>query len=269
MNKVVRSSANIFKNVKGSLAKSFFSYLSLCLMSLSRPLEDEPFAIVSEPKRPILESSISLQAPKTPVTSEETYRLPAATSEARLGSAADLFVGQSEAQSGRISRSVQKEPWSRKRKEMEAEIQMDELESIMSEDMDFFDEPPSDKGQQAQPIQHSSAEKKQGLDIIEASFASKRQRVSCEENGNTKKPQRGLEKESASLKNQSQKSEQLIVSVKTEQVHPLEAKTTYRESSKPPEVSSATTSTKIEPIEDEASFIEVRTYFFSVLLLIQ
>lgn len=225
-------------------------------MSSSRPLEDEPFAIVPEPKRPVLGSSISLQAPKTPVTSEDTYRVPAATSEARLGSASDLFIGPSEA-----PQSVQKVPWSRKRKEMEAEIQMDELESIMSEDMDFFDEPHTDKGQQAQPIQHSSAEKKQGLELVEASSASKRQRTDREENGSSKKPQRGLEKEFASLKNQSQKAEQLIVSVKTEPVHPVEAKTTYREPSKPPEMSSASTSTNIEPLEDDdASFIEVRTY---------
>lgn len=227
-------------------------------------MEDEPSAIVSEPKRPVLESSISIQAPNTSVTSKETYRVPAATSQAPLGSAADLFVGQSEAQSVRVSHTVQVEPQSRKRKEMEAEIRMDELESIMSEDMDCFDEPPSDKGQQAQPITHSSTEKKQGLDNVEALSASKRQRVHLKENGTNKRPQGGLEKES---KNNRQKSEQHIVSIKTEQVNPLEYRTTYHESSKAPEVSSATTSKNIEPFEDD----EVRTccQSDSVLLFMQ
>lgn len=227
------------------------SYPSLCFILSSRPLEDEPFAIVSEPKRPVLESSISIQAPNTSVTSKETYRVPAATSQAPLGSAADLFVGQSEAQSARVSHTVQVEPQSRKRKEMEAEIQMDELESIMSEDMDCFDELPSDKGQQAQPITHSSTEKEQGLDNVEALSASKRQRVHLKENGTNKRPQGVLEKESASLKNNGQKSEQHIVSIKTEHVHPLEYRTTYHESSKAPEVSSATTSKNIEPFKDD------------------
>ncbi|XP_070768184.1 nibrin [Enoplosus armatus] len=238
---------------KQSTLTSFFQPVNK-----KRPLEDELFAIMSEPKRPVLESSISIQAPDTSVMSKATYsrsdRVPAATSQTDpLGSAADLFVGRSEAQSDRVSRSVQEEPRSRKRKEMDAEIQLAELESIMSEDMDCFDEQPSDnQGQQAQLIMHSSTEKKQGLNTVEAS--SKRQRVHLEENVTNKRPQVGLKEESH--KKHSQKSEQHIVSIKTEQVDPLEYRTTDHESRRPPEVS-ASTSKNIEPFEDdEVSFIE-------------
>lgn len=191
---------------------------------------------MSEPKRPVLESSLSVQAPNT----------PAATSLTPMGSAADLFVGRSEAD--RVSHAVQEEPQSRKRKEMEAEIQIDELESIMSEDMDCFDE---------QSITHSFAEQKQSLNTAESS--SKRQRVHLEEKGSNKRTQLGLERESGTHKGHSQKSEHHIVSVKTEQVHPFEYRTAYHESSKPPEASSASTSKNIDAFEDdEASFIEVR-----------
>lgn len=236
---------------------NIYSYPSLCFLLSLRPLEDELFAVMSEPKRPVLESSISIQAPNTSVTSKETYsrsdRVPAATSQAPVGSAADLFVGRAGGLSDRVSHAAQEEPRSRKRKGMEAEIQMDELESIMSEDMDYFDEPSSgNQDHKAQLIMHSSTEQKQGLNTVEAS--SKRQRVHLEENGANKRPHVGLEKESGSHKKHSQKSEQHIVSIKTEQVHPSEYRTTYRESSKP-----ASTSENIEPFEDDdASFIEVR-----------
>lgn len=131
---------------------------------------------------------------------------------------------------------------------MEAEIQMDELESIMSEDMDCFDEPPSDEGQQARPTKRSSAEKKRA-DVVPA---SKKQRVTLEENGTSKRPQGDLGKESASIKS-SHVTEEHIVSVKKEQVHPSE----YG-SSKPPEASwDADIMNPLE--EDEASFVEVTT----------
>lgn len=219
-----------------------------------RPLEDDPFAAMSEPKRPVRESSI------TSVQSKETYhhsdQVPAATSQTPLGSAADLFVGRSEDQSDRLSHAVQVEPRSRKRKEMEEEIQMDELESIMSLDMDCFDEEPSgNQGQQAQPIMHRSSEKKHGLNTVQAS--SKRQRVNLDENRTNERPQVELETESGSHRKHSQKSEQHIISIKTEQAHPLEDRTTYHESSKPLEVTTASSIENIEPFEDDdASFIE-------------
>ncbi len=128
---------------------------------------------------------------------------------------------------------------------MEEDIQMDELESIMSLDMDGFDEQPShNQGQQAQPITPSSTKNKHGLNTMEASSSSKRQRVHVEENRTNKRP--------------LEKPEQQIVSIKTEQVSPVKDMTTYHESSKRPGVTSVSTNKNVEPFEDDdASFIEV------------
>lgn len=218
-----------------------------------RALEDEFSAVMSEPKRPALESFFSIKTPDTSVTSKEmtsrSDRVRAATSQTPLGSAADLFMGQSDAPSERVSHAAKGEPLSRKRKEMEEVIQMDELESIMSEDMDWFDEKP-------QARMHSSTEQKQAT--VEASSSSKRQRIQREESGITsQRLQVGLEKESGTNKNQSVKTEQHIVSIKTEQLDPSEYRTTNHESSKPPKMSSASKNQNLEPFdEDDASFIE-------------
>eukprot|EP00064_Thunnus_orientalis_P005659 superscaffoldBa00000566_g5673 len=220
-----------------------------------RALEDEFSAVMSEPKRPALESFFSIKTPDTSVTSKEmtsrSDRVRAATSQTPLGSAADLFMGQSDAPSERVSHAAKGEPLSRKRKEMEEVIQMDELESIMSEDMDWFDEKP-------QARMHSSTEQKQAT--VEASSSSKRQRIQREESGIiSQRLQVGLEKESGTNKNQSRKTEQHIVSIKTEQLDPSEYRTTNHESSKPPKMSSASKNQNLEPFdEDDASFIEVR-----------
>lgn len=178
-----------------------------------------------------------------------THRGPATVSQTPLGSAADLFAGRSEARS--------EEPQSRKRKEMEDVIQMEELESIMSEDMDCFDEQPSiNQGQQAKP-EHSSAKQKQVLNTAESS--SKRQRVNLEKNGITnQRPHAGSEKESSLQKN-SQRSEQHAVRIKTEPADPADCTTANRGSSKLEEMSSASTSKDVIPFEeDDVSFIEVR-----------
>ncbi|XP_004541380.2 nibrin [Maylandia zebra] len=219
--------------------------------SKKRHLEDEPSAVTSEPKRPALASSVTARAPHTPAMSEEipplTHRGPATVSQTPLGSAADLFAGRSEARS--------EEPQSRKRKEMEDVIQMEELESIMSEDMDCFDEQPSiNQGQQAKP-EHSSAKQKQVLNTAESS--SKRQRVHLEKNGITnQRPQAGSEKESSLQKN-SQRSEQHAVRIKTEPADPADCTTANRGSSKLEEMSSASTSKDVIPFEeDDVSFIE-------------
>ncbi|XP_033496569.2 nibrin isoform X1 [Epinephelus lanceolatus] len=220
-----------------------------------RPLEDELCAVTSESKRPVLESSISIQAPNSSATSEETYsrsgRAPATTSQTALGSAADLFVGRSE-----VPQAVPEQPRSRKRKELEEDIHMDELESIMSLDMDFGDEQPSgNQGQKAPLTVHSTTKQKQSSNTVEASSSSKRQRVLVEETGKNQRLQVGLEKESDSHKHQ--KSPPHIVSIKKEQVDPLEHRKTNQESSKPQEVSSASTSKNLQPFDsDEASFIE-------------
>ncbi|XP_053182770.1 nibrin [Scomber japonicus] len=225
-----------------------------------RPLEDELSAVMSEPKRPVLESSFSIQASDTSVTSKEmpacSDRVPATTSQTPLGSAADLFTGRSEAPSDRVSHAAKKESVSKKRKGMEEEIQIDELESIMSEDMDWFDDKPSGN-QSPQARMHSSTEKKQALTTVEALPSSKRQRVQQEESGVTnQRLQVGLKKESGTNKGQSQQTEQHIVSIKTEPLYPSENRTTNHESSKSPEVSSASKNQNLKPFEEDESFIE-------------
>ncbi|XP_056300371.1 nibrin isoform X2 [Pseudoliparis swirei] len=220
-----------------------------------RPLEEEPFSFMSEPKRPALDTDAK-QTPNTSARSNEASscsdRAPVAICQTPLGSTADLFVGRSEAQPNRVSHAVHEEPCSRKRKEMEAEIQMDELEALMSEDMDFLDEQPSgNQGQQAQLETLKSTEQKLSLNTVAASSSSKRQRVQLEEHVKNQKPQVGLGKE------KKQTSGQHIVTIKTEQVDPVEYKTTNKGSSTRPEVSSASTSKDIQPFEDDdSSFIE-------------
>ncbi|KAK2844576.1 hypothetical protein Q5P01_011235 [Channa striata] len=227
-----------------------------------RPLEDE-CSTGSEPKRPVMESSIRMQAPNTSIKSKELYthsdRAPAATLQTSMGSGPDLFTGRSEVPLQKVSHTGQKEPQSRKRKDMDAEIQIDELMSIMSEDMDCFDEQPlHNQGHQAQPVVQSSIKQKQGLNTTEVSFLTKRQRLNREEvEGNQRPQQMGLEKDPGSNEDQRQKSEQQIVSIKKDKVHPLEYRTTKHESSKPPESSFASTSKDLQPFDDDdASFVE-------------
>lgn len=221
-------------------------------VSKKRPLEDEDelSAVMSEPKRPVLESPITARAPNISTTSEESASLPhrgfEAVSQTSLRSASDLFVGRSEASS--------EEPRNRKRKEMEDVIQMEELESIMSEDMDCFDEKPSiNQGQQAKLVPNS-AKQKQFLNTVESS--SKRQRVHLEENGTANQRTQGPEKES-SLHKSGKRSEQHGVCIKTEPIHPTDYMTTDQESTKPAELSSASKSKNVIPFEeDDVSFIE-------------
>uniref|UniRef100_A0A3Q3Q4A4 Nibrin n=1 Tax=Monopterus albus TaxID=43700 RepID=A0A3Q3Q4A4_MONAL len=214
-----------------------------------------PSMVVDETVLPAPSQNITAYAPNTEPS--QGYRLafchashinkvPAATSQTTLVSEDNLFTG--------LSSTAQEKPQSRKRKEMEAEIEMEELESIMSEDMDCIDEQLSgNRGQQAGLIMQSSAEQKPGLTTLEASSLSKRQRVHREENGSNQRPKDGLEKD------QRQKPEQHVVSIKTEQVHPSQYRKTNQESSKLPPMSSASTSKNIQPFEDdEASYIEVR-----------
>ncbi|XP_035019776.1 nibrin [Hippoglossus stenolepis] len=222
---------------KQSILTSFFQP-----SNKKRPLDDDFSEVMSEPKRPVQASSISrMPALNTSVTSKETSsRLPAATSQTPLGSGAHLFAGRSE---DRVSHAAQEEPQGRKRKEMEAEIQMDELESIMSEDMDFFDEPPSSKqGQHAQPKWQSSTGQRQGFNMEEAPSSSKKQRVHAEDSEANRRP---LENKSGSNKNQSKPSEQFPVSIKKEKVDPSENTTTNHESIQSKNVQ-----------QDEPSYIE-------------
>ncbi|XP_054638188.1 nibrin [Dunckerocampus dactyliophorus] len=98
-----------------------------------RPLDEELSAVTSAPKRPVPESNIN-----TTFVSEDTpscsNKAPAASSQNPMCSDDDFFVGRSASSSERASHT------SRKRKEMEEEIDVAELEFIMSEEMDSFDE---------------------------------------------------------------------------------------------------------------------------------
>ncbi|KAG7242246.1 hypothetical protein INR49_024292 [Caranx melampygus] len=209
--------------------------------------KDESSNTGSEAKRPVLSSPISrLQSATTSVTPKETYshsnRPSAAVAQTSVESGVDLFT-----------HTGQQVPQGRKRKEMEENIKLEELEILMSEDMDLFDEQPSAKErQQAQLTEKSSAEQKQSFNVVKTSSSSKRQCLHVEDGDTNQR------RESGSHKNQSQKSEQHIISIKTEPMDPSEHITTNHEPSKPSIVSSASKGGKdILPFEeDEASFIE-------------
>ncbi|XP_008285978.1 nibrin [Stegastes partitus] len=197
-------------------------------VSKKRPLEDDFLSdVMSEPKRPVLEPPATFQKPNT---ATEIPSLPLrGVSETPPESESDLFTSRPD------------ERQNRKRKEMEEEIQMEELESIMSEGMDCFDEQLSDDQT------HSSAKQKQGLSTEEAS--SKRQRLQRKENETTKRQsgQVGLEKTSSLHHNQG--SEQHVVTVKTEPVDPTDYRTTTEEFRKPAE--KPTARKNIKPFEDD------------------
>ncbi|XP_038850946.1 nibrin-like isoform X2 [Salvelinus namaycush] len=132
-------------------------------------------------------------------TSNPTHP-PTGRSQGQHSSGAHLFPGQTEALSEGFSNPAQQGLQSRKRKEMEeetkgggaSEIEMDELESIMSEDMDESDEPMSasqgqrlklteqsstNQGQRSQLMDKSSTNRKQLLETVELTSANKKQRV--------------------------------------------------------------------------------------------
>ncbi|XP_020497593.3 nibrin [Labrus bergylta] len=214
-----------------------------------RPMEDDLSAVMSEPKRPVLESSTRIQKQHSSVeSSSRSERVPAVTSQESAG---DLFVVPPEAESHRVSHSIQDGPRSGKRKEMEAEIQMDELESIMSEDMDFFDEPPSGKRvEKARSVTISSTEQKHFVNTGKTSSISKRQRIDVEEHERIERPQTSLQEESGS-KMQHNKPSGNITSIKTERVSP-EYRKSYHESS----VAAKVLSKEIEPFEDDEAFLK-------------
>uniref|UniRef100_A0A1A8APW8 Nibrin n=1 Tax=Nothobranchius furzeri TaxID=105023 RepID=A0A1A8APW8_NOTFU len=194
-----------------------------------RPLEDDLSAATPGPKRPAPESSVTEKNSAT--VSEEMPSLalgsPPAVPETLLESHADLFVRRSE-------------PQSRKRKEMGGAIQIEELESIMSEDMDDFDDVlPASPVQQEQPAPQRSGKQKKSCDLAESS--SKKQRVSVDERRPSRpRPRVDLKKESGFLQNQGERAELHIDSVKTE-----------------PLTSAACSNPNAEPSEEEdASFIE-------------
>lgn len=216
-----------------------------------RPLEDDLSPVMSEPKRPLLDSSARLQKPQSSKEAlSESDRVPAAASPE---SAADLFVGLSD----RVSHSIQEKQRSIKRKEMEADISIEELESIMSEDMDCFDEQPSvNEGHQS--IRLSSAKQKQNFNPVEASSASKRQRIHEEEREGheaDKRSQSGLEKEPDSQLIHNRANDKICI--KTEREDPSEHRSSHNETIKPlevPENRTASKSKEMQPFEDDEAF---------------
>lgn len=219
--------------------------LSLCILCLLRLLEDDLSAVMSEPKRPVPESFITTQDLNTSSVPKQMpsvpLRGPPAVSETPLDSPADLF--QSEVRP--------EKPQSRKRKEVEEDIPMEELESIMSMDIDGFDDILScNPSQQEQLKVHGLAQQNQGT----AESSSKRQRISQKENGTSRQnPEVDLKKKSNFQQDKREQAEQRKVSVKTEPLQVTENLRNQLESSKPG------TNTNTKPFEDEASFIEVRT----------
>ncbi|KAF7669724.1 hypothetical protein LDENG_00146990 [Lucifuga dentata] len=207
-----------------------------------RPLEEELSALMSEPKRAALAETA-----------------PATRTQSPLVSGADLFMVRSETLSDRTSHTAQEELQGRKRKEMEAEIEMEELESIMSEDMDCFDEHISaSQTQQAQIKDWKSAGQKQALNTAEPSSSNKRQRLHSEDNGRPNlKPQGDQEKVSGSTSNKCKNTEEQMSSFKSQQLQATENRTTNQMSSKlRVEMSSNKNHTSQPFKEEEISFIE-------------
>ncbi|XP_014839963.1 PREDICTED: nibrin [Poecilia mexicana] len=214
-----------------------------------RPLEEESSDIMSAPKRPAPESSASSKDTNSLGVSKKMPSLPlegpSAVSETPLESASDLFSGRAE--------RLEEEPRSRKRKEMEEEvIKMEELESIMSEDMDYLgDESPSGHGQKEEvTVRRGLAKQMQSSHTVESS--AKKQRVYQEQTvGAGQRPGLGLDKE-RSQQNLGEQSDRHVVSNKTDNnISP------NHDSSRPPKMPAATATEEKKVFEDDdASFIE-------------
>ncbi|XP_054903415.1 nibrin [Poeciliopsis prolifica] len=213
-----------------------------------RPLEEESSDIMSAPKRPAPESSISLKDTNSLRVSKKMPSLPlegpSAVYETPLESVSDLFSGRAE--------HLTEEPRSRKRKEMEEEIKMEELESIMSEDMDYLDdESPSSHGQKEEVMVHYGlAEQKKSSHSVESK--TKKQRVHQEQTARkSQRPCLGLDKQH-SQQNLGEQSDRHDVSSKTDNnISP------NHDSSRPPKTPAASESTeKKVSVDDDASFIE-------------
>lgn len=201
-----------------------------------------------------------MEVPQNSVTLRGAQRLPAVTSQR---SEADLFVPEPVPQPGAVFKKVQEEPRSRKRKEMDEEIDMDELESLMSED--FFDEVPAEKGQpvQAAATAFSLTEKKQAPLFVDESSSSKKQRFRLEEPGSSAAARGCLEKNTTPPTNSSRENKQPLVSIKTEPVRSPESRALRLDSSKVLRVETANSSPAILPFEDNdnGSLIEVKHTF--------
>uniref|UniRef100_A0A3Q2QWD4 Nibrin n=1 Tax=Fundulus heteroclitus TaxID=8078 RepID=A0A3Q2QWD4_FUNHE len=209
-----------------------------------RPLEEDSSPVMSAPKRPAPTSAVTSQDTDSTRGCKEMLTLegPPAVSETPLESVEDLVAGQ--------ARVLSEETRSRKRKETQEEIQLDELESIMSMDMDCLDdELPSGHGQKEQLTAHGLAKKKPASLTVESS--AKRQRVHLQQSDRVgRRPDLGLEKKRPQENHREQP-------IKTERVHHTDSPTPYHHASKPPKKSAASATEERQAFEeDEASFIE-------------
>ncbi|RVE62696.1 hypothetical protein OJAV_G00159490 [Oryzias javanicus] len=186
-----------------------------------RPLENEPSAVTPEPKRAATETST--------ITQVQNASLP-------------LRVPKAPSQTPALLDVRSEKPKSRKRKEME--IELEELESIMSEDMDLFDDGISTSQDQQEepkvPKPQTSAKQKQDLQDVDPS--SKRQRI---------------HKEQKRMNSPDIYSEQNDVSKTSRFLQLPDFPTESQESEKPPETSQSSTTEEMKQLEEgEGSFVE-------------
>lgn len=178
---------------KQSSLTSFFQPVSK-----KRPREDQSSPVESQSKRTVPPSSgttttrAQVHTPKKVQphtrTTTTSNALPSAWTPSQPGTGADLFPGESEAQSDRVGPPAQLGPQGRKRRGLEkgepkgcaiAEVDMQELESIMSEEMDDSDEPFSvSQGHTSHEGERNGSREKKSLETGEQDSVSKKPRLS-------------------------------------------------------------------------------------------
>lgn len=192
-------------------------------VSKKRPLEDDISPEKSDAKRPACDSSLNSQTVKeTPTHSQKGC---ADSSQTSPGLAQNKAQGQ-------------------KRKEMEEEIEQDELESIMSMDMDCLDEPPS----RSQTKVNGSKQQKQ----VKTETLSKRQKLRLQDDKDSIQSQpSNMEKPSTSSKIQDIKEQNISINIDTFQ-H-TENSSENKRPNKPTAKPSADKKQNRQPFEDNGS----------------
>ncbi|XP_051920453.1 nibrin isoform X2 [Hippocampus zosterae] len=184
---------------KQATMTSFFKPLNK-----KRPLDEEFSTVTSEPKRPVLESDIISQVADSPAPSCSA-NAPAASSQMPVDSESNPFVNPQAA----LSHT------SRKRKEMEDEIDPVDLESIMSEEMDCMDESFS-VSESPQAGNHRSEQTSKNVEAL-----NKKQRVEVNP-GSRRSP---LEPADDPFPPQHCQTEQEVVPMTTQKLQPSAEKT--------------------------------------------
>lgn len=164
-----------------------------------RPLEDDLSAEMSQPKRPTRDTFANSQ----PTQKDKETRSEKGLSEA--------------SQSSRGEPDAQNKEQGKKRKEMEEQIELDELESLMSEDMDCFDEPPL-RSQSQKKV--SDSEPQIALGKTETSSKKRRLQLVPDERNGRKMQHFDLEKPSTSGNSTGVKIKEQNVSVNIDSFQP-------------------------------------------------